>query len=108
MNKDEAIKILKIYRPDRPRTTERRRLQQAIDVILDENKEKPFMVQCRNEAIQKNLPLYFIYYEKTGVFEVYVTKTKELYEKRHTRKFLTDYEFRKLVDSYLSSYAEGE
>lgn len=36
MNGEQARIILKFHRPDRPRNTERRQLQQAIDVILGE------------------------------------------------------------------------
>lgn len=36
MTPEEARIILKFHRPDRPRNTERRQLQQAIDVILGE------------------------------------------------------------------------
>lgn len=36
MTTEEARIILKFHRPDRPRSTDRRQLQKAIDVILDE------------------------------------------------------------------------
>lgn len=36
MTDEEARWILKFHRPDRPRSTDRRQLQKAIDVILDE------------------------------------------------------------------------
>lgn len=36
MTNEEARWILKFHRPDRPRSTEMKQLQKAIDVILDE------------------------------------------------------------------------
>lgn len=36
MDIEQAKKILKEHRPDRPRSTDRRRLQAAIDKILSE------------------------------------------------------------------------
>ena len=36
MTNEEAKIILKFHRPDRPRNTDRRQLQKAIDVILEE------------------------------------------------------------------------
>lgn len=36
MDIEEAKKVLQEHRPDRPRSTDRRRLQAAIDVILNE------------------------------------------------------------------------
>ena len=39
MTVEEAKIILKFHRPDRPRSTEKRQLQQAIDVILADQKE---------------------------------------------------------------------
>lgn len=68
--------------------------------------EKPFIAECRNTAIEKNLPLYFVYYEETGVFEVYITATKELFEKRHCAKHLPNYEFKELVNRYLDDYSD--
>ena len=68
--------------------------------------EKPFITECRDTAIKKNLPLYFVYYEKTGVFEVYVTETKELFEKRHCSKHLSNYEFNEIVTQYLDDYSD--
>ena len=73
-----------------------------------EEVEEPFITECRNTAIEKNLPLYFVYYKETGVFEVYVTKTKELFEKRHCYKHLSDYEFRNLTIQYLDEYSDWE
>lgn len=73
-----------------------------------EKTEEPFITVCRNTAIYENLPLYFIYYEKTGILDVYVTKTKELFEKRHCSKHLSDYEFRELVTQYLDWYSDWE
>ena len=75
------------------------------NALTVEEVEKPFITECRNTAIEKNLPLYFVYYEETGVFEVYVTKTKELFEKRHCIKHLSDYEFEKLAMQYLDDYS---
>ena len=68
--------------------------------------EDSFITECRNIAIKENLPLYFVYYEETGVFEVYVTKTEELFEKRHCSKHLSDYEFKDLARQYLDDYSE--
>lgn len=39
MTVEEAKIILKFNRPDRPRSMEKKRLQQAIDVILEDQKE---------------------------------------------------------------------
>ena len=39
MTNEQARKILLENRPDRPRSTRRRQLQQAIDVILEDQKE---------------------------------------------------------------------
>lgn len=71
-----------------------------------EEAEKPFITECRETAIKENLPLYFIYYEETGVLEVYVTKTKELFEKRHCSKHLSNYEFNEIVTDYLDWYLD--
>lgn len=68
--------------------------------------EKPFITECKNTAIAENLPLYFVYYEETGVLEVYVTKTNELFEKRHCSKHLSNYEFKEIVTQYLDWYNE--
>jgi hypothetical protein len=68
--------------------------------------EKPFITECRATAIEKNLPLYFIYYEENGIFEVYVTETKELFEKRHCSKHLSNYEFKEIVTRYLDDYSD--
>ena len=67
--------------------------------------EKSFITECRNTAIEKGLPLYFLYYEETGVFEVYITDTKELFEKRHCTKHMKDYEFQQLANRYLDEYS---
>jgi hypothetical protein len=48
-----------------------------------EEMENSYITACRNAAIHERLPLYFIYYEETGIFEAYVTEIKELFEKRH-------------------------
>lgn len=68
--------------------------------------EKPFITECRNASIDQNLPLYFIYYEETGILEVYVTETKELFEKRRCSKHLPNYKFREAVMSYLDWYSD--
>lgn len=70
--------------------------------------EKPFVTECRDTAIKKNLPLYFIYYEETGIFEVYITDTKELFEKRHCSKHLSNSEFTDIVTRYLDDYSNWE
>ena len=67
---------------------------------------KPFITECRNTAIEKNLPLYFVYYEETGIFEVYITETRELFEKRHCSKHLSNYDFEEIVTRYLDAYSE--
>lgn len=71
-----------------------------------EETEKPFIVKCRDKAIKENLPLYFVYYEETGVFEVYITATKELFEKRHCSKHLLNYEFEDIAIRYLDDYSD--
>lgn len=68
--------------------------------------EKPFITECRNTALEKNLPLYFVYYEETGIFEVYKTDTKELFEKRHCAKHLSAYEFQEIATNYLADYSD--
>lgn len=70
--------------------------------------EKPFITECRNAAIEKNMPLYFVYYEETGIFEVYITATKELFEKRHCSKHLLNFEFEKIATRYLDAYTDWE
>lgn len=70
-----------------------------------EENEKPFVTECRNTAIEKGLPLYFLYYEETGAFEVYKTDTKELFEKRRCVKHMEDYEFQQLANRYLDDYS---
>jgi hypothetical protein len=81
-------------------------LDTIINALAAEEMEEPFITECRNTAIKENLPLYFVYYEETGVFEVYVTETKELFEKRHCVKHLLDYEFRDLARQYLNDYSD--
>ena len=79
----------------------------AIEVLEDRAKgkiEEPFITECRELAINKDLPLYFVYYEKIGILEVYVTKTKELFEKRHCSKHLLKSEFEDTVNAYLDWY----
>lgn len=71
-----------------------------------EETEEPFVTECRNTAIEKNLPLYFVYYEETGVFEVYITETKELFEKRHCAKYLPAYKFQEIATHYLDWYLD--
>lgn len=78
----------------------------TVDACTNEEVEKPFITECRNTAIEKNLPLYFVYYEEPGVFEVYVTATKELFEKRHCSKHLSNYEFEEIVTHYLDDYSD--
>lgn len=68
--------------------------------------EKPFITECRNAAIENGLPLYFVYYEETGIFEVYITETKELFEKRHCAKQLSAYKFEEIVNLYLDDYSD--
>jgi predicted RNA-binding Zn-ribbon protein involved in translation (DUF1610 family) len=67
---------------------------------------KDIITECRDTAVKENLPLYFIYYEETGVFEVYITETGELFEKRHCSKHLPNYEFKEIVTNYLDSYLD--
>ena len=71
-----------------------------------EETEKPFIVECRDKAINENLPLYFVYYEETGVFDVYITETKELFERRHCSKHISNYEFKMIVSHYLDDYSD--
>ena len=71
-----------------------------------EETENLFITECRDIAIMENLPLYFVYYEVTGVFEVYITETKELFEKRHCSKHLSNYEFNEIVTNYLDWYSD--
>ena len=68
--------------------------------------EKSYITECRNTAIEKNLPLYFVYHEESGILEVYETETKELFEKRHCAKRLSGYEFKNIVDFYLDNYSD--
>lgn len=71
-----------------------------------EEEEEPFITECRETSIKENLPLYFIYYEETGVLEIYETKTKELFEKRHCSKHLPNYKFKEIVTDYLDWYSD--
>lgn len=71
-----------------------------------EETEEPFITETRDIAIMENLPLYFVYYEVTGVLEVFITETKELFEKRHCSKHLSNYEFNKIVTDYLDWYLD--
>lgn len=71
-----------------------------------EYEEEPFITECRDTAIKKNLPLYFVYYEEKGIFEVYETETKELFEKRHCAKHLSNYEFKNIIAFYLDNYSD--
>lgn len=48
MTNEEARWILKFHRPDRPRSTDRRQLQKAIDVILDESEHEERPVHCKD------------------------------------------------------------
>lgn len=73
---------------------------------LFEEKEEPFITESRNAAIEQNLPLYFVYYEEKGIFEVYETETKELFEKRHCAKHIPNYEFKNIVALYLDNYSD--
>lgn len=66
--------------------------------------EKPFITECRNAAIENGLPLYFVYYEETGIVEIYITETKELFEKRHCPKHLPNYKFKEIAIDYLDWY----
>lgn len=68
------------------------------------NIEEPFITECRELAVNKNLPLYFVYYEETGIFEVYITNTKEMFEKRRCSKHLSKREFEDAVNAYLDWY----
>ena len=82
------------------------KVQEIIDnAPTVEEVEEPFITECRNTAIKENLPLYFIYYEETGIFEVYITETKELFEKRRCSKHLSSYEFKAIVTDYLDDYS---
>ena len=73
-----------------------------------EEVEEPFITECRETSIKENLPLYFVYYEETGVLDVYVTKTKELFEKRLCSKHLSYYRFKEIVTEYLDWYSDWE
>lgn len=66
---------------------------------------EPFITECRDTAIKENLPLYFVYYEETGIFEAYITETKELFEKRRCSKHLSSYEFKGIATDYLDDYS---
>lgn len=71
---------------------------------IAEEKEEPFIAECRKASLEMNLPLYFIYYEETGILDIYTTETKELFEKRHVPKHLPDYKFKEIVSEYLDYY----
>lgn len=77
-----------------------------IENALSRRNKKPFITECREASIKQNLPLFFIYYEETGVFEVYVTETEELFEKRRCSKHLENHEFLNLVHQYLDAYSD--
>lgn len=77
-----------------------------IDGEVVEEIEKPFITECREDAIKDNLPLYFVYYEEIGVFEVYVTETRELFEKKRCYKHLPNYAFNNMVNNYLEWYSD--
>ncbi len=88
-------------------------LLSEIDVVCESiangipvESEKPFITKCRDTAIEKGLPMYFVYYEETGVIDIYITATNQLFEKRHTSKHLLDYEFKQLAESYINAYYE--
>lgn len=106
MTNEEAIKILKEeilgLSEDNPFYEA---VELAIKALAVEDEENIVITECRKAAIAKGLPLYFIYDEITGTFEVYVTKTKELFEKRHCIKHLSDYEFEHLAYQYLDDYS---
>lgn len=70
--------------------------------------EEPLFAVCRGTAIEQNLPLYFVYYEETGILEVYLTKTNELFEKRRCSKHLSNYQFKEIVTKYLDWYPDWE
>lgn len=112
MTDKEAIKWLNKNRPCISMTCNKENADNiniATDMAikaLEETHDSFVVTECRNTAIKENLPLYFIYHEETGVFEVYVTKTKELFEKRRCVKRLKDYEFQNLARQYLDDYSE--
>lgn len=111
MTNEEAIKWLNKHRPCismRCNKENADNINIATDMAIEalRETEDSFITECRNAAIKYNLPLYFIYHKETGVFEVYETKTKELFEKRHCLKRLKDYEFDNLVFQYLDDYSD--
>lgn len=81
-----------------------------LNIIKDaptvEEIEESFITGCIDMAIDKNLPLFFIYYDETGVLEAYVTETKELFEKRHCSKHLPKYKFKEIALNYLDWYSD--
>ncbi len=84
-----------------------KRIIDIIDNALTvEEIEKPFITECRNASMEKGLPLYFVYYEETGVLEIYKTDTKELFEKLHCVKHMSAYEFQQLAFRYLDEYSD--
>ena len=112
MTHKEAIKWLNKNRPCISMTCNKENADNiniATDMAikaLEETQDSFIITECRNTAIKENLPLFFIYNEETGVFEAYVTKTKELFEKRRCTKHLSDYEFKSLARQYLDDYSE--
>lgn len=81
-------------------------IKEILDQFIVKEDEDPLVTKCRNLAIEKGLPLYFIYHEKTGIFEVYITETKELFERRHCYKPISNYEFNQIATEYLDDYSE--
>lgn len=51
MTNEEARWILKFHRPDRPRSTDRRQLQKAIDVILEDQRPTSYWVDDEHGTI---------------------------------------------------------
>ena len=98
-----SCKKLKYYRIDK---AYHYRCGLIDDMPTAEEIEEPFITSVRNEAIEKNIPLYFFYNEETGAFEVYITETKELFEKLHCSKHLSDSEFMRIVNHYLDVYSD--
>ena len=72
--------------------------------VAEIEESKPFLVVCRDTAIEQKIPLYFAYYEETGILDVYITETKELFEKRRCSKYLSNADFKEIVDYYLYQY----
>lgn len=76
------------------------------NVTAVEEVENPLIAKCRDTAINENIPLFCVYYKDTGIFEVYITETKELFEKRHCAKQLSTYEFQEIATRYLDDYLD--